>query len=158
VSQTYEWAVLRVVPRVERGEQVNVGVVVYCRALDYLGVWVSDDLSRAVAIAPDLDVDAVRLHLDAVVAVCAGAPEAGGSGRRTPGDRFRWLVAPRSTVVQTSPVHTTASPTTPWPSARPGARDGGLAPGADARDGALPCSHERARGTPSTRWRRPSSS
>jgi hypothetical protein len=98
--------VLRVVPRVERGEQVNVGVVVYCRALDYLGVWVSDDLARAVAIAPDLDVDAVRLHLDAVVAVCAGAPEAGGSGRRTPGDRFRWLVAPRSTVVQTSPVHT----------------------------------------------------
>ena len=49
MSQTYEWAVLRVVPRVERGEQVNVGVVVYCRALDYLGVWISDDLSRAVA-------------------------------------------------------------------------------------------------------------
>ena len=106
MSQTYEWAVLRVVPRVERGEQVNVGVVVYCRALDYLGVWISDDLSRAVALAPDLDVDAVRLHLDAVVDLCAGSPEAGHSGRRSPGDRFRWLVAPRSTVVQPSPVHT----------------------------------------------------
>jgi hypothetical protein len=106
VPHTYEWAVLRVVPRVERGEYVNVGVVVYCRALDYLGASITDDLSRATALAPDLDVDAVRQHLDAVVAVCAGAPEAGGSGRRTPGDRFRWLVAPRSTVVQTSPVHT----------------------------------------------------
>jgi hypothetical protein len=106
VAHTYEWAVLHVVPRVERGEQVNVGVVVYCRALDYLGVWVTDDLSRAVALAPDLDVESVRMHLDAVVAVCEGSPEAGGSGRRTPGDRFRWLVAPRSTVVQTSPVHT----------------------------------------------------
>ena len=102
----YEWAVLRVVPRVERGEFVNVGVVVYCRALDYLGTWITDDLSRAAALAPELDVEAVRQHLDAVAAVCAGAPEAGGSGRRSPGDRFRWLVAPRSTVVQTSPVHT----------------------------------------------------
>lgn len=72
MSQTYEWAVLRVVPRVERGEQVNVGVVVYCRALDYLDVWISDDLSRALAIAPDLDVDAVRLHLAAVADLCAG--------------------------------------------------------------------------------------
>ncbi|HET7902900.1 MAG TPA: DUF3037 domain-containing protein [Candidatus Nanopelagicales bacterium] len=106
MPHTYEWAVVRVVPRVERGEQVNVGVVVYCRSLDYLGVWVTGDLARAVALAPDLDVDAVRLHLDAVVAVCEGSPEAGGSGRRTPGDRFRWLVAPRSTVVQTSPIHT----------------------------------------------------
>jgi hypothetical protein len=98
--------VLRVVPRVERGEQVNVGVVVYCRSLDYLGAWITDDLARAVALAPDLDVEAVRLHLAAVADVCAGAPGAGGSGRRTPGDRFRWLVAPRSTVVQPSAVHT----------------------------------------------------
>jgi len=106
VQHTYEWAVLRVVPRVERGEFVNVGVVVYCRALDYLGLWVTDDLSRATALAPDLDVDAVRHHLAVVGAMCSGAPQAGGSGRRSPGDRFRWLVAPRSTVVQTSPVHT----------------------------------------------------
>ncbi len=106
MQHTYEWALLRVVPRVERGEFVNVGVVLYCRALDYLGLWVTDDLSRATALAPELDVDAVRQHLDAIASVCAGAPEAGGSGRRSPGDRFRWLVAARSTVVQTSPVHT----------------------------------------------------
>lgn len=106
MPHTYEWAVLRVVPRVDRGEFVNVGVVVYCRALEYLGTRITDDLARAVALAPDLDVEAVRQHLEAVAAVCAGAPESGGSGRRSPGDRFRWLVAPRSTVVQTSPVHT----------------------------------------------------
>ena len=102
----YEWAVLRVVPRVERCESVNVGVVVYCRAVDYLGAWITDDLGRARAIDPELDVDGVRQLLDAIAAVCAGSPEAGDNGRRSPGDRFRWLVAPRSTVVQPSPVHT----------------------------------------------------
>ena len=103
---TYEWALLRVVPRVDRGECVNVGVVVYCRELDYLCAAVTDDLSRALALDPDLDVEAVRAHLASVAAVCAGDPAAGDSGRRSPGDRFRWLVAPRSTVVQPSPVHT----------------------------------------------------
>ncbi len=103
---TYEWAVLRVVPRVDRGEYVNVGVVVYCRALDYLRAAVTTDLARAQALDPGLDVDAVRAHLESVSAVCAGDAAAGDSGRRSPGDRFRWLVAPRSTVVQPSPVHT----------------------------------------------------
>jgi len=106
VSHGYEWAVLRVVPRVDRCESVNVGVVVYCRALDYLAAFITDDLGRAQAIDPDLDVDGVRLHLDAVAAVCTGSPAAGDNGRRSPGDRFRWLVAPRSTMVQPSPVHT----------------------------------------------------
>ncbi|HSN05894.1 MAG TPA: DUF3037 domain-containing protein [Candidatus Angelobacter sp.] len=103
---TYEWAVLRVVPRVERGECVNVGVVVYCRALDYLRAGLAADLSRAQALDPELDVDAVRSQLDSVAAVCRGDAAAGDSGRRAAGDRFRWLVAPRSTVVQPSPVHT----------------------------------------------------
>jgi hypothetical protein len=103
---TYEWAVLRVVPRVDRGEYVNVGVVVYCQALDYLRASVTEDLARATALDPGLDVAAVRSHLDAVIAVCAGDPAAGDNGRRTRGERFRWLVAPRSTVVQPSPVHT----------------------------------------------------
>jgi len=106
VPHTYEWAVLRVVPRVERGEYVNVGVVVYCRALDYLATSITDDLARAAALDRSLDVDAVRQHLHAVEAVCAGTADAGENGRRSPGDRFRWLVAPRSTVVQPSPVHT----------------------------------------------------
>jgi hypothetical protein len=103
---TYEWAVLRVVPRVDRGEYVNVGVVVYCQALDFLRAAVTPDLSRALALDPGLDVAAVRAHLESVAAVCAGDLTAGDSGRRSPGERFRWLVAPRSTVVQTSPVHT----------------------------------------------------
>jgi len=103
---TYEWAVLRVVPRVDRGEYVNVGVVVYCQALDYLRASVTEDLARATALDPGLDVDAVRSQLDSVVAVCAGDAGAGDNGRRTRGERFRWLVAPRSTVVQPSPVHT----------------------------------------------------
>lgn len=102
----YEWSVLRVVPRVERGEFVNVGVVVYCHRLDYLDAALSDDLSRALRLAPGLDVSAVRHHLDWVRALCAGETSLGPSGGRPPGDRFRWLVAPRSTVVQTSPVHT----------------------------------------------------
>ncbi|MBA3524506.1 MAG: dihydropteroate synthase [Geodermatophilaceae bacterium] len=102
----YEWTVIRVVPRVERGESVNVGVVVYCRARDYLGVLTTDDLSRAVALAPALDVAGIRAHLGGVRALCQGLPEAGANGDRPPGERFRWLVAPRSTVVQAAPVHT----------------------------------------------------
>jgi hypothetical protein len=104
VPAPYEWAVLRVVPRVDRGESVNVGIVVYCRAHDFLAARVTDDLSRAVALDPGLDVADVAAHLAAVRALCAGDDRT-GSGRRSAGDRFRWLVAPRSTVVQTSPVH-----------------------------------------------------
>lgn len=106
MPHAYEWAVLRVVPRVERCEFVNVGVVVYCRALDYLGCSLTDDLGRALALDPGLDADGVRAHLEAVHAVCEGSADAGANGRRAPGERFRWLVAPRSTVVQPSPVHT----------------------------------------------------
>jgi hypothetical protein len=106
VPQPYEWAVLRVVPRVERCEFVNVGVVVYCRALDYLDAVTTDDLTRALALDPALDTGAVLEHLEVIRAVCRGDVAAGASGLRAPGDRFRWLVAPRSTVVQPSPMHT----------------------------------------------------
>jgi hypothetical protein len=106
VPQPYEWAVLRVVPRVERCEFVNVGVVVYCRALDYLDAVTTDDLGRALALDPGLDAHAVLAHLAQIEAVCRGDASAGASGLRSPGDRFRWLVAPRSTVVQPSAVHT----------------------------------------------------
>jgi hypothetical protein len=109
---SYEWALLRVVPRVERGEFVNVGVLVYCRALDYLAVRLATDLERATALDPSLDEGAVTEHLAAVRDLCDGQPAAGQNGRRSPGERFRWLVAPRSTVVQPSAVHTgvTADP------------------------------------------------
>ena len=111
-AQPYEWALLRVVPRVERGECVNVGVVVYAKRPPFLGARVTSDLARALALDPDLDAEGVSRHLRAVVALCEGTPDSGPNGARDPGERFRWLVAPRSTVVQTSPVHTgiTASP------------------------------------------------
>ena len=102
----YEWTLLRVVPGVERGEFVNAGAVVYCRALDYLAAAVDLDEARALALSADLDLPVVRRHLAAVRDLCAGAPSSGANGARAPGERFRWLTAPRSTVVQTSPVHT----------------------------------------------------
>ena len=108
----YDWVTLRVVPRVERGELVNAGVVVYCRQLDYLGAAVELDQSRALALDPAVDVAAVQRHLRSLQDLCAGAPAAGANGARPLGERFRWLAAPRSTVVQPSPVHTglTADP------------------------------------------------
>ena len=102
----YEWAVLRVVPRVERGEFVNAGVLVYCHALGFLAAAVELDEARALALDPGLDLGAVRRHLGAVPDLCAGSPAGGAGAGRPPGERFRWLTAPRSTVVQTSPVHT----------------------------------------------------
>jgi len=106
VAYAYEWAVLRLVPRVERCEFVNVGVLVYCQGLNYLGAQTTDDFSRALALDSSVDVDTARRHLQAVRALCAGEASAGVNATRSAGDRFRWLVAPRSTVLQTSPVHT----------------------------------------------------
>jgi hypothetical protein len=102
----YEWTVLRVVPRVERCEFVNAGIAVYCQQLDYLAAGVELDEARLRALDPHVDLDTVRRHLAAVVALCAGGPEAGANGRRPPGERFRWLAAPRSTAVQAAPLHT----------------------------------------------------
>jgi hypothetical protein len=106
VSTPFEYAVLRVVPRVERGEFINAGVVLYCRADRFLGARVHLDPDRLMALDPAVDLEAVRAHLEAVRSVCAGGPEAGSVGRLPLGERFGWLVAPRSTVVQPSPVHT----------------------------------------------------
>lgn len=107
---TYEWCVLRVVPRVERCEFVNAGVVVYSQASDVLAAAIELDDDRVLALAPDLDLDVVRRHLALVAAVCAG--EHPPTAELSAGQRFRWLTAPRSTMVQTSPVHTglTADP------------------------------------------------
>lgn len=101
----FEYAALRVVPRVERGETMNVGVVVYCRALDYLGCRTHLDEGRLLALDPSLDLDGVRAALKAVDAVCCGGEGAGQAAKETPGTRFRWLTAPRSTIVQPGPVH-----------------------------------------------------
>jgi hypothetical protein len=101
---TYEWCVLRVVPRVERCEFVNAGVVVYSQKREVLAAAVELDDDRVLALAPDLDLDVVRRHLAVAAAVCAGEHEP--TADLPMGQRFRWLTAPRSTVVQTSPVHT----------------------------------------------------
>lgn len=103
---SYEWSAIRVVPRVERSEFVNAGVVVYCQALGFLAAAVELDAARARAVDPDLDTDAVRRHLQAISDLCAGAPAAGANAARPAGERFRWLTAPRSTVVQPGPIHT----------------------------------------------------
>jgi hypothetical protein len=99
---TFEYSVLRAVPRIDRGERINVGVIVYCQALDYLGAATHVDPTRLRALHPDVDVDAVCAAVDAVRAVCAGE---GPSAASSKGDRFRWLTSPRSTVVQPGPVH-----------------------------------------------------
>ncbi|MFB4310964.1 DUF3037 domain-containing protein [Actinomadura sp. GTD37] len=101
----FEYAALRIVPRVERGESMNVGVVVYCRALDYLGCRTHLDERRLLALDPSLDLEGVRAALKGVDAVCCGGEGAGQAADESPGRRFRWLTAPRSTIVQPGPVH-----------------------------------------------------
>ena len=102
----YDYAVIRVVPRVERGEFVNVGVVLSCKQGGLLAARIEVDEARLRALAPGLDVDLVRAHLAAFPAICAGGPAAGPIGLLSSRERFHWLTAPRSTIVQTSPVHT----------------------------------------------------
>lgn len=108
MDKPFEYAILRVVPRVERGECINAGVMLYCQDERFLEARIHLDTIRLRVLDPDVDVDlnAVRAHVEAVRPVCAGSPEAGAVGRMPPRERFGWLVAPRSTVVQPSPVHT----------------------------------------------------
>ncbi|MFF0014799.1 DUF3037 domain-containing protein [Streptomyces sp. NPDC005374] len=104
--EVFEYALLRVVPRVERGECINAGVLVYCRAKAYVGIRTHLDEARLRALDPDADVAGVRAALRAVEGMCAGGDAAGQGDRDDAGRRFRWLIAPRSTVVQPGPVHT----------------------------------------------------
>ncbi|MGF1473363.1 MAG: DUF3037 domain-containing protein [Rubrobacteraceae bacterium] len=106
MSKPFEYAVLRVVPRVERGERINAGVVLYCQEYGFLDARVHLDPARLLALDPDADLQAVRAYLEVVRPVCEGLPEAGPVGRLPMRQRFGLLVAPRSTVVQPSPVHT----------------------------------------------------
>ena len=101
--EVFEYAVLRVVPRVERGELLNAGVIVYCRQLDYLAVKTELDISRLAALDPSTDPEPIIQALAATATACTAASEAGRDAR---GQFFRWLTAPRSTVIQTGPVHT----------------------------------------------------
>ncbi|OLZ72228.1 hypothetical protein AV521_10025 [Streptomyces sp. IMTB 2501] len=102
----FEYALLRVVPRIERGECINAGVVVYCRAQAYVGARTHLDEARLLALDPEADVAGVRAALGAIERHCAGGEEAGQAARDDAGRRYRWVIAPRSTVVQPGPVHT----------------------------------------------------
>ncbi|RPE79945.1 DUF3037 domain-containing protein [Vulcaniibacterium tengchongense] len=101
----YDYAVIRVVPRVEREEFVNAGVILSCPAARYLRARVELDEARLRALDPAVDLEAVRRHLRALEAICAGGPGSGPIGRLPPRARFHWLTARRSSVLQTSAVH-----------------------------------------------------
>ena len=102
---SFDYAVVRVVPRVEREEFLNVGVIVFCRARRFLDARVELDARRLAALAPWLDAAEVAAHLEQIPRVCAGGDRAGPIGRLPQRARFDWLVAPRSTMIQTSAVH-----------------------------------------------------
>jgi hypothetical protein len=103
---SFDYAIIRVVPRVEREEFINVGVILFCRTRRFLQARISFNRSRLVSFYPCLDLDEVERHLAIIPQICAGNPEAGPIGQLSLAERFHWLVAPRSTIIQPSPVHT----------------------------------------------------
>jgi hypothetical protein len=105
MRSAFDYAVLRVVPFTEREEFFNAGVVLFCAQQRYLGAKVRIEASKLSALAPDLKLEDVQQRLEAVVRICAGDLEAGPIARLTPSARFHWLVAPRSTLIQPSAVH-----------------------------------------------------
>jgi pyridoxamine 5'-phosphate oxidase len=106
VASQYSYVLLRVVPHVERGEAINAGVVLFCRQLGFIEARIALDERRLRALAPDVDVVPIREHLELLSRVAAGAQDAGPIARLEPSERFHWLAAPSSTVIQPSPVHT----------------------------------------------------
>jgi len=105
VHSSYDYAIIRVVPSVERGECINVGVILFCRTRRYLGMLIALEEPRLLALSPTLDIDSVRQHLDTLSLICAGDPAAGPISKLSQPERFHWLVSPRSTILQISPVH-----------------------------------------------------
>jgi Protein of unknown function (DUF3037) len=103
---SYDYAIVRVVPRVEREEFLNVGVIVSCPQLDFLQAKIELDERRLLSLDASVDIDSVRMNLASIPKICAGGPQAGPIGRLSPRERFHWLVAPRSTIIQMSSVHT----------------------------------------------------
>jgi hypothetical protein len=103
---TYDYAIIRVVPRVEREEFVNVGVIMSCPAKGFLEARIELDEHRLMALDSTADVESIKAHLATFPAICAGGEQAGPIGRLSQRERFHWLIAPRSTIIQTSHVHT----------------------------------------------------
>lgn len=102
---SFDYAIVRVVPRVERGEQLNVGVLLYCLKRDFLDVGLCLDKVRLSALWPHIDLAMIEEHLAAIPRICAGDSDAGPIAKLTQRERWHWLVAPRSTMIQVSPVH-----------------------------------------------------
>ncbi len=105
-ARPFQYAIVRVVPHVERGEFLNVGVALFCRQHGFLALRVALDEARLRALAPDADPVAIRPHLDALCAVAAGDPAGGPLAELSQSERFGWLAAPSSTVIQASEIHT----------------------------------------------------
>jgi hypothetical protein len=103
---SYDYAIIRIVPRVEREEFVNVGVIVSCPEKNFLAARIEIDDARLLALDARLDIDAVKANLASIPLICAGTPDAGSIGQLAQRERFHWLVAPRSTIIQMSAVHT----------------------------------------------------
>ena len=102
----YDYAVIRVLPRVDREEFMNVGVILYCAPKNFLRAECDINDERLRAFAGDADLSELNEHLESLCRICKGGEDAGPIGKLSIGERFRWLTAPRSTIVQTSPVHT----------------------------------------------------
>ena len=103
-AKAYSYAVVRAVPRVERDEFVNVGVIVFCQELRFLAARVSGNERRILALWPEADLQTIWRHIDAIPRICAGDPGAGPIAMLSQKERFHWLTAPRSTIIQVSPV------------------------------------------------------
>lgn len=104
-QNSYDYAIVRAVPRVDREEFLNIGVIVSCPARKFLAAGIEIDSSRLEALFPGVDLEGLLAHAASLPTICAGGPEAGPIGRLSQRERFRWLVAPRSTIVQVSAVH-----------------------------------------------------
>lgn len=103
---TFEYAVIRVLPKVEREEFVNVGVILFSKPKKFLGMKVQVDEAKLLALSPKLDITQIKAYLAAWEEVCQGAPKGGRIGEMELPSRFRWLTASRSTMIQSSPTHT----------------------------------------------------
>ena len=102
---SFDYAIVRVMPRVERGEQLNAGIILYCRALDFLAARIALDRARLIALDPTVDADEIERALALIALQCSGDARSGPIGQLPQAERFHWLTSPRSTVTQTSPVH-----------------------------------------------------
>lgn len=104
-QNSFDYTIIRVVPHVERQEFINAGIILFCKSLNFLEARIDFELKRLQALAPDANLKMIREHLNTIVRVCAGGEKAGYFGEMSQAERFHWLSAPGSTVIQTSPVH-----------------------------------------------------